>query len=74
MMFFPFGSLSSRTRIKTCQFQTGLTAAACASAGHAAVAASVADHDGSAGVAAGGVSHVVHAFHGVGGVVDAAIF
>jgi hypothetical protein len=28
-------------------------------AGHAAVAASVADHDGSAGVAAGGVAHVI---------------
>src|SRR5271155_3820526 len=44
-----------------------------AAAGHAAVAASVADHDGSAGVAAGGIAHVVEALHGVGGVVDAPI-
>ena len=51
-----------------------LRAAAGAAAGHAAVAASVADHDGSAGVAAGGVAHVVEVLHGVGGVVDAAVF
>jgi hypothetical protein len=36
-----------------------LAAAAGAAAGHAAVAASVADHDGSAGVATGGVAHVI---------------
>ncbi len=51
-----------------------LAAAAGAAAFHAAVAGSVADHDGSAGGAAGGVAHVVHALHGVGGVVDAAVF
>jgi len=51
-----------------------LAAAAGRAAGHAAVAASVADHDGSAGVAAGGVAHVVEVLHGVGGVVDAAVF
>jgi hypothetical protein len=52
----------------------GLAAAAGASALHAAVAASVAGHDGSAGGAAWGVSHVDHGLHGSGGVVDAAVF
>src|SRR5580658_691598 len=50
-----------------------LAAAAGAAAAHAAVAASIADHDGPAGMAAGGVAHVVEAFHGVGGVVDASV-
>lgn len=50
-----------------------LRAAAGAAAGHAAIAASVADHDGSAGVAAGGIAHVVEVLHGVGGVVDATV-
>ena len=35
-------------------------------AAHAPVAASVSYHDGAAGVAAGGVAHVVEVFHGVG--------
>src|SRR5215469_12256083 len=52
----------------------GLAAAACASALHASVTAAVACHDGSAGGAAWGVSHVDHGLHGCGGVVDAAIF
>lgn len=43
-----------------------LTAAARASAAHASVAASITNHDGTAGVAAGGVAHVVEVFHGVG--------
>jgi hypothetical protein len=55
-------------------FLAGLAAAAGAAAFHAAVAGSVADHDGAAGAAAGGVAHVVHALHGVGCVVEAAVF
>ncbi len=51
-----------------------LAAAAGASALHAAVAGAVAGHDGSAGGAAWGVAHVVHALHGVGGVVDSSVF
>src|SRR5271170_319516 len=51
-----------------------LAAPAGTAAGHAAVAASVADHDGSAGVAAGGVAHVVETLHGVGGMIDASVF
>jgi hypothetical protein len=35
-------------------------------AAHASVAASVSYHDGAAGVAAGGVAHVVEVFHGFG--------
>jgi len=52
----------------------GLAAAAGAAARHAAVAGAAAGHDGSAGGAAWGVAHVVHGLHGVGGVVDAAVF
>jgi len=55
------------------RFNLGLRAAAGASAFHAAVAGSVADHDGAAGGAAGGVAHVIHVLHGVGGVVEAAV-
>jgi hypothetical protein len=43
-----------------------LAAPAGTPAAHASVAASVTDHDGAAGVAAGGVAHVVEVFHGVG--------
>src|SRR5260370_16508476 len=53
---------------------TILAAAACASAGHASVAGAAAGHDGSAGGAGGGVAHVDDVLHGVGGVVDAAVF
>jgi hypothetical protein len=45
-----------------------LAAATRASAAHASVAASVTNHDGAAGVAAGGVAHVVEVFHGFGDV------
>ena len=61
---------------RNCRCRTesdSLAAAASAAAGHAAVAASVADHDGSAGVTAWCVAHVVHVLHGVRGVVEAAI-
>ena len=51
-----------------------LAAAGGASATHAAVAGAASSHDGSAGGATGGVAHVVHRLHGVGGVVDAAVF
>ena len=51
-----------------------LAAAACASATHASVAGAAAGHDGSAGGAGGGVAHVDDVLHGVGGVVDAAVF
>jgi hypothetical protein len=51
-----------------------LAAAAGASALHAAVAGTVSCHDGSAGGAAWRVAHVVHALHGVGGVIDSAVF
>ena len=51
-----------------------LAAAGGGAAFHAAVAGAVAGHDGSAGGAGGGVSHVVHLFHGGGGVVEAAVF
>ena len=49
-----------------------LAAAAGGAAAHAAIAASVANHDGSAGMAAGGVAHVKVLPHGVGGVEDGA--
>src|SRR5258708_30738441 len=42
-------------------------------AAHASVAASVSRHNCSADVAAWCVAHVYQVFHGVGGVVDAAI-
>src|SRR5882724_8205081 len=51
-----------------------LAAAACASATHSTVAGAAAGHDGSAGGAGGGVAHVDDVLHGVGGVVDAAVF
>src|SRR6266566_9701494 len=54
--------------------ESALAAAACASATHASVAGAAAGHDGSAGGAGGGVAHVDDVLHGVGGVVDAAIF
>src|ERR1700758_1779469 len=50
-----------------------LAAAGGAAAFHAAVAGAVAGHDGSAGGAGGGVAHVVHLFHGRGGVDVAAV-
>jgi hypothetical protein len=62
------------THTQTAGCLIDLAAAAGAAATHASVAASVSYHDGSAGVAAGGVAHVVHAAHGVGGVVEAAVF
>src|SRR5271166_6353123 len=46
-----------------------LTAPARAAAAHAAVAASVAGHDGAADRATGGVAHVDQLFQRVGGVV-----
>src|ERR1700729_3114288 len=50
-----------------------LAASARAATFHAAVAGAVAGHDGSAGGAGGGVAHVVHLFHGRGGVDVAAV-
>src|SRR5258708_3000790 len=54
-------------------FCFGLTTPARAPAAHASIAASVSRHDRAADVAAWGVAHVYQVFHGVGGVVDAAI-
>src|SRR5580704_6866962 len=51
-----------------------LAAAARASAAHASVAGAATGHDGSAGGAGGGVAHVDDVLHGVGDVVDAAVF
>src|ERR1035437_6519717 len=51
----------------------GLTATTGAAATHAPVARSWPRHDGSTGSAAWRVAHVVHLFHAVGGVVDAAV-
>ena len=47
-----------------------LAASTGAAAAHAAIAGAGAGHDSAAGSATGRVAHVVHALHGVGGVVD----
>jgi hypothetical protein len=67
-------TLSVRAQTTTHPSSYLLAAPTGAAAGHAAVAASVSDHDGSAGVAAGGVAHVVETLHGVGGMIDASVF
>src|SRR5882757_10208367 len=51
-----------------------LAAAAGGAAAHASVTATVADHDGSAGVAAGCVTHVEILLHSVGRVKDGGAF
>src|SRR4051812_1538765 len=50
-----------------------LTASAGLAAAHAAIAASVADHDGAAYAAARRITHVIEIPHGVGCMIDAAI-
>ena len=60
--------------MSSCVFRNLSAAAACASATHASVAGAAAGHDGSACGAGGGVAHVDDVLHGVGGVVDTAVF
>lgn len=55
-------------------FREDLTASARAPTAHAPVARSVTRHDRAADVAAWSVAHVHQISHGIGGVVDAAIF
>ena len=64
--------MRSPTRCRHIDFPL-LGAATRAAAFHAAVAGAVAGHDGSAGAAGGGVTHVVHLLHGRGGVDEAAV-
>jgi len=51
-----------------------LAAPAGRAAAHATVAASISYHDGSAGLAAWSVSHIVETLHRIGGMIDAAVF
>src|SRR5882757_7926365 len=51
-----------------------LAAAAGGAAAHASVTATVADHDGSAGVATGCVTHVEVLLHGVGRMIHGSTF
>ena len=73
-MGYNFHLMCKPTTQSPCCLPVSLAAAACASATHASVAGAAAGHDGSAGGAGGGVAHVDDVLHGVGGVVDAAVF
>ena len=67
------GHPNIRLSVRIASSEVSLAASAGGAAAHAAVAGAVADHDGSAGRATGGVAHLVHLAHGFGGVVDAAV-